>query len=249
MSAVPDVDGSVRGSRPPGSRLKASIIVNNWNYANYLGQAIDSALDQTRPADEVIVVDDGSTDGSRAIIATYGDRVIPVLQANGGQAAAFESGFRRSSGDIIVFLDADDVLLPEMLETILAAWDQSYAAICWGLEMIDTEGRPVGNYPSFPEDVDHWPVMAEIAGFDFKPTSGNAFSRGTVETALPFPTGRWRISADAYLLRVAALAGRIRPLQQNLGCYRIHSANNYHRIGSSDVWVERRALLDSGGSR
>ena len=70
---------------------------------------IDSALQQSYPYVEVIVVDDGSTDASLAIILSYNDRMIPILQANGGQAAAFNAGFARSRGDVVIFLDSDDM--------------------------------------------------------------------------------------------------------------------------------------------
>src|SRR2546429_9532950 len=94
---------------------RVSIIVNNYNYASFVGQAIDSALAQTYPNTEVVVVDDGSTDGSAKVIAGYGDRVIAVMKSNGGQGSAYSAGFERSSGDVVCFLDADDVLYPEAI--------------------------------------------------------------------------------------------------------------------------------------
>jgi glycosyltransferase involved in cell wall biosynthesis len=66
-----------------------SVIINNYNYGRFLGEAIDSVLNQTYQRTETIVVDDGSTDNSREIIAGYGDRIIPVLKANGGQNSGF----------------------------------------------------------------------------------------------------------------------------------------------------------------
>src|SRR5688572_29854944 len=89
-----------------------SVIVNNYNYGRFLAQAIDSALSQDYPRLEVIVVDDGSTDDSREIIARYGSKISPVLKANGGQASAFNAGFNASRGDVVIFLDSDDQLAP-----------------------------------------------------------------------------------------------------------------------------------------
>src|SRR3954454_14414573 len=97
------------------SDLKASVIINNFNYARFLADAIDSALAQTHPNTEVIVVDDGSTDESASVIAAYGDRIAPVLKGNGGQASAYNAGYERSSGDIVCFLDADDMLLVDAI--------------------------------------------------------------------------------------------------------------------------------------
>ena len=69
-----------------------SIIINNYNYDRFLPEAINSAINQTYPHTEIIVVDDGSTDNSRDIISGYGQRIIPIFQPNGKQAAAFNSG-------------------------------------------------------------------------------------------------------------------------------------------------------------
>ena len=88
----------------------ASVIVNNYNYGRFLPDAIDSALAQTYVPLEVIVVDDGSTDASRDIMSGYLPRIRPVLKPNGGQASALNAGFAASRGDVVLFLDADDIL-------------------------------------------------------------------------------------------------------------------------------------------
>src|SRR5215813_6060987 len=97
----------------------ASIIIDNYNYGRFLQGAIDSALQQTYTPLEVIVVDDGSTDNSREIIAGYGPRIIPVLKENGGQASAFNAGFRVSRGAVVFFLDSDDLLIPTAVENVV----------------------------------------------------------------------------------------------------------------------------------
>ena len=89
------------------TRPALSVIINNFNYGDFVGAAIDSALDQGDGV-EVIVVDDGSTDAFTSVIARYGTAITAVLQENAGQAAAFNAGFTASSGDVVVFLDADD---------------------------------------------------------------------------------------------------------------------------------------------
>src|SRR5713101_7004789 len=97
----------------------ASIIINNYNYAGFLRDAIDSALNQTYPDTEVIVVDDGSTDGSREVITEYRDRIIPVFKENGGQTSALNVAFRISRGQVVHFVDADDALLPAAVERVV----------------------------------------------------------------------------------------------------------------------------------
>ena len=88
------------------SKPLVSIVIDNFNYGRFLGAAIDSALAQTYPHVELIVVDDGSTDDSREVISSYGDRVSAVFKPNGGHASAFNAGFRASHGCIVMFLDA-----------------------------------------------------------------------------------------------------------------------------------------------
>src|SRR5437764_4532232 len=104
-------------SRSTNPRTRqVSIIISSYNYARFLGAAIDSALAQTYPHCEVIVVDDGSTDESRDILASYGTRIVPVFKENGGQASSMNAGVRASKGDVLIFLDSDDLLFPAAAE-------------------------------------------------------------------------------------------------------------------------------------
>src|SRR5260370_24940072 len=88
----------------------ASIVINNYNYAGFLREAIDSALNQTCRDTEVLVVDDGSTDGSRQVITGYGDRIVPVFKDNGVQTSSLNAVFRISPGQVI-HCDAQDIAL------------------------------------------------------------------------------------------------------------------------------------------
>src|ERR1700722_5704461 len=85
-------------------RPLVSIVVTNYNYGRYLGASIDSALGQRYPNVEVIVVDDGSTDGSREIIESYGGRIVPVIKANGGHRSAVHPRLGVKRGADRVFL-------------------------------------------------------------------------------------------------------------------------------------------------
>src|SRR5260370_20477576 len=99
-----------------------SIIIPNYNYGRYLRIAIDSALAQTYVPVEVMVVDDGSTDNSRAVIESYSDRITPIVKANGGHGSALNAGYAASRGEIVIFLDADDELMPDAVEEVVKAW-------------------------------------------------------------------------------------------------------------------------------
>jgi glycosyltransferase involved in cell wall biosynthesis len=102
--------------------MLVSIVIDNYNYDRFVCAAIDSALSQSYQPVEVIVVDDGSTDQSRDLINRFGDQISTILQDNGGQASALNAGFARSQGEIVIFLDADDILLPHAVQTAVDAF-------------------------------------------------------------------------------------------------------------------------------
>ena len=95
-----------------------SVIIPAFNYARYLEQAIDSVLAQDHPLVEVILVDDGSTDNTREVVARYGDRVRYVHQQNAGLSAARNTGIREARHDWIALLDAEDEFMPGMLRRL-----------------------------------------------------------------------------------------------------------------------------------
>ena len=98
------------------SRLSVSVVIPTYNYGRFLATAIDSALAQTYTPMEVIVVDDGSTDDTAAVVARYGDRIRVLRKPNGGLSSARNAGIALARGDLVALLDADDRWLPEKLE-------------------------------------------------------------------------------------------------------------------------------------
>lgn len=96
--------------------VKISVIIPSFNYGAFIGDAIRSAEQQSRPPDEIIVVDDGSTDDTADVVAGFGDRVKYIKQENSGVCSARNRGVAESRGDLIAFLDADDVWEPTKLE-------------------------------------------------------------------------------------------------------------------------------------
>jgi glycosyltransferase involved in cell wall biosynthesis len=93
-----------------------SVIIPTFNRAGVVTRAIDSALGQTYRPVEVVVVDDGSTDETPQVLRSYGDAIVPVVRDNAGPAAARNRGIRESRGDLIAFLDSDDLWLATKLE-------------------------------------------------------------------------------------------------------------------------------------
>src|SRR5687767_9120832 len=100
-----------------------SVLINNYNYARFLPDAIESALSQTYPAVEVIVVDDGSTDESAEVIRSFGTRIVPVLRPHGGQGAALNAGASVARGDLLALLDSDDYFVPDKIERIVREFE------------------------------------------------------------------------------------------------------------------------------
>jgi glycosyltransferase involved in cell wall biosynthesis len=215
-----------------------SIIINNYNYGRFLGEAIDSALNQDYPDTEVIVVDDGSTDNSRSVISGFGDRVVPVLKENGGQASACNAGFAVSKGDIIFFLDSDDVLLPDAASRVVEAFRERPDAVKvqFRLRHIDVDGSPT----SFITPRRHWPyedgVLEYILRFDsypVPPTSGNTFAAAALRLIMPIPReDLYRAGVDYYLNNMSVLLGPVVALEEVHGLYRVHHGS-LHQVARS----------------
>jgi glycosyltransferase involved in cell wall biosynthesis len=123
----------------------ASIVICNHNYEAYLGAAIDSALRQSYAPIEVVVIDDGSTDGSPALIRSYGDRIRPVFKRNAGQPSAINAGFHESRGEIVCLLDADDQFAPDKIARLVEIFERNPGAgwIFHELSYIDEAGRDI----------------------------------------------------------------------------------------------------------
>jgi glycosyltransferase involved in cell wall biosynthesis len=211
-----------------------SIIITNYNYGRFLGVCIDSALNQTAGDIEVIVVDDGSTDGSRELIAEYGDRITAVLKVNGGQASAFNAGFAASTGDVIIFLDADDMLASSAVETALPLFeDRNVVKVHWPLHVVDERGCSLGRMT--PDDFKRLPEgdLREAVLRDgptnrvWPPTSGNAWSRRFLHDILPMEETAFGVGADNYLFELAPFYGVIRTVRTPQSFYRLHDQNTW----------------------
>ncbi|MDP2958888.1 MAG: glycosyltransferase [Longimicrobiales bacterium] len=237
-----------------------SVVIDNYNYAAYLGEAIESVLAQTYAPTEVIVVDDGSTDGSRDVIAAFGGRVRAVFQPNAGQAAAFNAGVAAAQGDVICFLDSDDMWLPHKVERTVAGFAEHPEAgwLRHRLAVVDASGRPLGAVvPRFRGTRARRPEpLAFIEGCWPVPTSALALRRRVAEKIFPLPlvaegaTG-WpavdlRRDADAFVaLQAAALGEPFLSLDETLGSYRRHPHQVYASAGDLAPMLQRQIALGS----
>ncbi len=227
-----------------------SIVINNHNYGRFLKDAIESALLQTYAPTEVIVVDDGSVDHSRGVIAGYGGRITPVLKENGGQASAFNAGFARSTGDVILFLDSDDMLLPTAVENVTKLFnDPEVVKVHWHLRVVDEHGRGTGQLrPKSPlphgdlrEVVFRLGPATQISA----PTSGNAWSRRFLDRVFPVPDQVYQISADKYLIELAPFFGLLGRVEEPQSLYRLHGDNSQLMITLEDQLRRELGFYDN----
>lgn len=206
------------------SAPNVSVIVNNFNYAQFVEAAVESALSQTYSNCEVIVVDDGSTDESRAVLKQFEGRARIIFTENGGQASALNTGLRASCGELVAFLDSDDALFPDAIETAVKAWRSDFVKVQFPMEILDEAGRPTGLLmPRAPlSDGDLMEQLLKTGRYVTAPTSGNVFSRHFLERIFPIPEREWAETGDGYINTCAPFYGHIVALSRPLGFYRIH---------------------------
>ncbi len=208
-----------------------SVVINNFNYGRFVGEAIGSALRQTYDRIEVIVVDDGSTDDSKSVIEGYGKEIVTIFKPNEGQASAFNAGFVRTSGEVICFLDADDLFLPNKVERIVDAYADAEVGWCFHpLQSVDALVRPIPD----PFDIRYATGRCDFRSeynrgkpvFWAPPTSGLTFRRGLLEKLLPMPR-HIRITSDNYLTFCTPAFAPGFYVSECLSLQRIHGANAY----------------------
>jgi Glycosyl transferase family 2 len=217
--------------------MRLSIVVINYNYERYLAEAIECALAVRWRDKEVIVVDDGSTDGSVAVLERFAGRVAAtIVKANGGQNSAANAGFERSTGDVVMFLDSDDTLFRDVAKHVMPAFDETVSKVQFGLYKIDGDGlRIAPAWPVFgPQHTPEWVrrMVAQTGYYATPPTSGIAWSRRFLSEVFPLPVrrpgkvGRWGLWFDDYLSMLAPFFGDVVSLPTALGNYRLHGTND-----------------------
>ncbi len=226
-----------------------SILINNYNYERFISQAIDSCLNQTYPRIEIIVVDDGSTDNSQEIIAKYGDKIIPAIKQNGGQASTFNAGFASSQGEIICFLDSDDVFLPEKIAEVVEVFveNQDIGWCFHNQQWVDENTQPLPQ-TSTQRSSQKCDFRALMRSGKLPPplpaTSALCFKKTLLQQILPMFESDGT-SADRYLKYIAVALDRGYFLGKVLTFHRIHN-NNAYTLRNDKQWVAAKSFILTG---
>jgi hypothetical protein len=202
-----------------------TVVICNFNYERFLVEAIDSALAQNYVNTHVVVIDDGSTDGSCAIIEGYGSRITPIFKDNGGQVSAYNLGVQLVETDYVLFLDSDDVLYPDAVTDVMQRFERgNWAKVQFRLDVIDLEGKRTGvSVPHSGIDGDCRDLLLGGWLYPSPPASGNAYRVSALRQVFPVPeTAMTRYGADFYAMYGAALVGPVSTIPKSLGGYRMH---------------------------
>ena len=207
---------------PDNLRSLVTIVIPSYNYGHFIEETIDSILQQRYTNYEIIVIDDGSTDNTREVLQCYGDRINYIYQENQGLSAARNHGLQLASGEYIIFLDADDFLLPHILEKQVAALDNNsdLGFVICGWHIVNETGEILS-------DVELWhglPQLNAEAWVKWRPLlpSATLFRRHWLEKVDGFSTEAFPAEDIDCVLRMVALGCQSDWVKSIGVCYRQH---------------------------
>jgi len=225
---------SVSSDTLTASRPRTSCLINNYNYAEYLCDAVESALEQNQAFDEIIVVDDGSTDDSlRRLRRRFGtrNRLRVVAKKQGGQLSCMQHALQFATGDLIFFLDSDDLQQPELNAEVQAIYQQRPA-----VDFVSVGHRPFGPCVNRRKRVNLTrdcgiSAIATILNRRWvgAPTSCLSMRSSLLRQVLPYPhTSAWQTRADDVLVLGSSIIGAHKyHLERPLVQYRLHGQNHF----------------------
>ena len=219
-----------------------SVIVPTYNYGNFIIQAVDSVLRQDYPSDkiELIVVDARSTDNTGEIIRQYGEQVMYVCERVPGIAAARNRGIALARGEIITFLDADDIWIPIRIRKVADIFRSRHdiGIVCHNFDVIDTDGEIL--YENYYETFRHGTQRTDVVLSDiingkvFCGGSSFSFKATLLKEIFPVP-GDIKRGVDFYLTVVASCHTGAVYTPEILGAYRLHQSNTTTFINADPV--------------
>lgn len=216
-----------------------SVIIPSFNSARFLPEAIESTLDQSYTEVEIIVVDDGSTDDTRKVLARYGDRLISHRQANQGVCAARNQGLSMATGDFVVFLDADDYFLPDKIRDQVDAFIAAphVQMVHSGWDVVDEEGAHIHHRTPWTRV----PRLDLESFLLWKPIHPAAlmFRKDLLDEVGGFDTDLSQAEDVDLMLRLLAHGARAIWLRQTTACYRQHGNGAMRRGIQQALSLER----------
>src|ERR1700678_2722314 len=237
---------------PP--KPSVSILITCFNYGAYVGQAIDSVLEQTYPPAEIIVSDDASQDNSCEVVESYINRhqgIRLLRNPHGGMAANLNSAYRNCTGDIICLLDADDTFLPGKIEAVVDAF-QAHPQAGFAIHrasLVDNQARSRGIYPllSGLPSGDCTQTTYDNAGIlmGLPPTTNLALRREVADRIFPIPV-EYTGYAEQMIHRLAPFMTEICAIDAPLARWRLHGQNDQNSTRITPRRLERELkIMDS----
>jgi glycosyltransferase involved in cell wall biosynthesis len=211
------------------AKKKVSVIMSAYNAERFIGEAIQSALDQTYPNLEVIVCDDGSTDRTAEVVKSFGNRVTYIYQSNRGQGAGRNNAAQRATGEYLAFLDADDLWEAHKIEKQIEVFSRApdVGAVYSGMNVIDSVGRLLPSRTRPP--MKRGEVFSDLIAENFVGLSSLMVKRTVFDDVGGFSDHRY--CQDFVMSLSIARSYKIDFVDEPLAFYRVHEAgltNNPH---------------------
>jgi glycosyltransferase involved in cell wall biosynthesis len=208
------------------NRPLVSCVIPAFNSARYLREALDSILAQRHQPLEIIVADDGSNDGTAAVVSAYGANVRLVTQPTAGPAATRNLGIRSSSGDFVAFLDADDVWHREKIERQMASFDRRPEL---GVSTTHIQNFWIEELSEERERLRDDPRAGPLPGYV---TMTMLVRRSAFERVGLFDEALWHSDAGDWFVRAAQAGVTIDMIPEVLAYHRMHFTNLSRRFGA-----------------
>jgi len=213
---------------------KVTVLIDTYNHERFVERALTSTIEQDFPANEIeiLVVDDGSTDSTPAIVKRFAPRITYLRKENGGQASAFNFGIPQARGEIAVFLDGDDWWQKNKLSVVVETFEKNPDAGVVGHGIIEIDSLTLRGSSLSPEQPGYFNLRTDAGAQRFRNymcflgTSRVAIRRSLLEKVLPIPEALV-VEADEFMSAVAIAHGGAYLLAEPLTFYRLHDQNQY----------------------
>ena len=220
-------------------------LIDTYNHESFIESAIVSALEQDFPASdmEILVVDDGSTDRTPEIVRKFAPRVRLLRKKNGGQASAINAGTAEAQGEIVSFLDGDDLWFPNKVARVAAEFqkDPNIAMAYHRFCLWDIRDNHVWDRPSNLLSGEILADRSKLLSYWPAPTSSLSFRKSVLQKVMPVPE-ECSFMHDAYLVATTLFFGPVAAIDECLAKNRIHGHNLHSAEKCPDPGVFRRRV-------